>query len=69
METSRLRDEVSSVWANDVVPALVDYIAIPALSPSFDAAWAAHGHLAQAVGLLSDWARRLGLAEIGRAHV
>jgi acetylornithine deacetylase/succinyl-diaminopimelate desuccinylase-like protein len=61
MEASRLRTDVAEVWANEVVPALVDYVAIPALSPAFDAAWAAHGELTRAVGLLSDWARRLGL--------
>ena len=64
MEHSRLKDEISSVWANDVVPTLVEYIAIPALSPSFDTAWEAHGSLTHAVGLLSDWARRLGLAGV-----
>ncbi len=61
MEASRLRGDVADVWANEVVPALIDYVAIPALSPAFDAAWAAHGELTRAVGLLSDWARRLGL--------
>ena len=64
MEHSRLKDEISSVWANDVVPTLVEYIAIPALSPSFDTAWEAHGSLTHAVGLLSDWARRMGLAGV-----
>ena len=64
MEQNRLKDEVSTVWKNDVVPALVDYIAIPALSPAFDEAWASHGHLACAVGMLSDWARHLELTGV-----
>jgi acetylornithine deacetylase/succinyl-diaminopimelate desuccinylase-like protein len=61
MERSALRDEVRSIWRQQAVPALQEYVSIPALSPSFDAAWHSHGHVAQAVGLLSDWARQLGL--------
>jgi acetylornithine deacetylase/succinyl-diaminopimelate desuccinylase-like protein len=61
MESSRLRDAVSTTWANDVVPALTEYVAIPALSPAFDAAWDAHGHVQRAVGLLAGWATHLGL--------
>jgi acetylornithine deacetylase/succinyl-diaminopimelate desuccinylase-like protein len=61
MEHSLVRDEVATVWANDVVPALTSYIELPSLSPAFDAAWEAHGHLHEAVELLSNWAKRLGL--------
>lgn len=64
MEQSRLKDDVSTVWRNEVVPALVDYISIPALSPAFDGAWASHGYLARAVGMLSDWARQLALTGV-----
>jgi acetylornithine deacetylase/succinyl-diaminopimelate desuccinylase-like protein len=61
MERSLVRDEVATVWANDVVPALSRYIELPALSPAFDTAWEAHGQLHQAVELLSGWAKQLGL--------
>ncbi len=61
MERSLIRDEVATVWANDVVPALTRYIELPALSPAFDAAWEAHGQLHEAVELLSGWAKQLGL--------
>ncbi len=61
MERSLVRDEVATVWANDIVPALVRYVELPALSPAFDAAWESHGHLRQAVTLLIDWATQLGL--------
>ncbi len=62
MERTLIRDEVSSIWANDVLPALVHYIELPALSPAFDTAWDAHGYLRQAVALLHGWALQLGLA-------
>ncbi|MCC6434625.1 MAG: M20/M25/M40 family metallo-hydrolase [Acidimicrobiales bacterium] len=58
-------DLLSSVrqrWDDDIVPALLDYIAIPALSPAFDADWAGHGELDRAVELLVAWARARPIA-------
>jgi acetylornithine deacetylase/succinyl-diaminopimelate desuccinylase-like protein len=49
-------DFVASRW-DAALPTLMDYIAIPARSPMFDPAWEAHGHLARAAALLTDWAR------------
>ena len=48
-------------WDGDIVPALSEYIRIPAKSPHFDADWKAHGHLDRAVVLIEGWckARRL----------
>jgi len=40
---------VVSTWINDVTPSLSGLVAIPALSPAFDADWAKSGHLAAAV--------------------
>jgi acetylornithine deacetylase/succinyl-diaminopimelate desuccinylase-like protein len=45
-----------AIWDDSIVPALVDYIRIPALSPAFDAGWSASGHLARAVALMRAWA-------------
>jgi len=45
----------AGVWRDEIVPALMDYIRIPALSPGFDADWAAHGHIADAVRQLRGW--------------
>jgi acetylornithine deacetylase/succinyl-diaminopimelate desuccinylase-like protein len=42
----------------EIVPALVDYIRIPAKSPHFDPDWARHGHVEAAVKLAADWCRR-----------
>src|SRR5262249_11364312 len=49
---------VTRAWADDILPALERFITIPALSPSFDADWEAHGHIAAAVDLIADWCRR-----------
>jgi acetylornithine deacetylase/succinyl-diaminopimelate desuccinylase-like protein len=46
---------VERVWADDIVPAIADYIAIPCVSEAFDPDWRAHGHLAAAVELVRGW--------------
>jgi acetylornithine deacetylase/succinyl-diaminopimelate desuccinylase-like protein len=42
-------------WDQRIVPALTDYIAIPAKSPMFDAAWAEHGLLDRVVRDAATW--------------
>ena len=42
-------------WDEAIVPALTDYIAIPAKSPMFDADWAANGHLERVVRDAATW--------------
>ncbi len=61
MEQAAVKQNVSRIWRQQAIPALQTYVSIPSLSPSFDAAWESHGHIAQAVGLLTDWATDLGL--------
>src|SRR4051812_21885596 len=48
---------ISSIWDEQIVPSLVDYIKIPNKSPMFDAKWAEHGYMEQAVALMEKWAR------------
>jgi len=48
-EASALGAYADRRWDEAIVPALTDYIAIPAKSPMFDADWAAHGHLDKVV--------------------
>jgi acetylornithine deacetylase/succinyl-diaminopimelate desuccinylase-like protein len=48
-------------WDEAIVPALVDYIRIPAKSPHFDHDWARHGHIDAAVKLAADWCRQHAL--------
>jgi acetylornithine deacetylase/succinyl-diaminopimelate desuccinylase-like protein len=45
-------------WDDAILPALVDYIRIPAKSPHFDPEWARHGHIERAVKLAADWCAR-----------
>jgi acetylornithine deacetylase/succinyl-diaminopimelate desuccinylase-like protein len=56
LDLSIVDDSTTELWAG-LVPVLSDYIAIPALSPSFDADWAANGHIDRAVDLITSWCR------------
>jgi acetylornithine deacetylase/succinyl-diaminopimelate desuccinylase-like protein len=55
-DLSIVDDHTTELWSG-LVPVLSDYIAIPALSPAFDADWAANGHLDRAVDLILSWCR------------
>ncbi|MEZ5408940.1 MAG: M20/M25/M40 family metallo-hydrolase [Acidimicrobiales bacterium] len=46
---------VADTWTGELVPALQHYITIPALSPAFDPAWEANGHLERAVEHIRSW--------------
>jgi hypothetical protein len=37
--------KISQFWDDAIVPALVEYIRIPAKSPHFDKAWQKNGHI------------------------
>ena len=49
---------IARFWDDAIVPALVEYIRIPAKSPHFDPAWAKEGHIERAVELAAGWCRR-----------
>ncbi|MDH4248549.1 MAG: M20/M25/M40 family metallo-hydrolase [Deltaproteobacteria bacterium] len=53
-----LEQELDAYWEREILPTLTEYIRIPNLSPAFDKEWAAHGHMARAVEMVSDWIRR-----------
>ena len=57
MTSPRTLELVTRAWDERIVPALTDYIRIPAKSPMFDAEWARHGHIDRAVELITAWAR------------
>jgi hypothetical protein len=42
-EAAALAAYADRAWDERIVPALTDYIAVPAKSPMFDADWAEHG--------------------------
>jgi acetylornithine deacetylase/succinyl-diaminopimelate desuccinylase-like protein len=50
-----LGDFSARAWDERIVPALTDYIGIPAKSPMFDADWAANGHLERVVRDAAAW--------------
>src|SRR5262249_37434242 len=56
-DPSRTRAMVQKAWDDAVIPALTEYIRIPAKSPMYDARWAENGHIDRAVTLMTDWAR------------
>lgn len=49
-------------WDRRIVPALTDYIAVPAKSPMFDADWAQHGLLERVVQDAARWVESRGVA-------
>jgi acetylornithine deacetylase/succinyl-diaminopimelate desuccinylase-like protein len=54
-EASAIGAYAERVWDEEIVPALSDYIAIPAKSPMFDADWARNGHLEKVVRDAANW--------------
>jgi len=48
---------VGDLWDESIIPELCEYIKVPNKSPSFDADWAAHGHMDRAIEMLADWCR------------
>ena len=48
-QTGAIREFADRTWDDEIVPALTDYIAIPAKSPMFDAQWREHGHIERVV--------------------
>ncbi|GLZ37489.1 M20/M25/M40 family metallo-hydrolase [Actinokineospora sp. NBRC 105648] len=55
MDTTAAQQTVRRLWEAEILPSLSDFIAIPALSPHFDADWAANGQLDAAVEHLRGW--------------
>ncbi|MFG6486350.1 M20 family metallopeptidase [Roseateles sp. BYS78W] len=54
-EATALGEFAARVWDEEIVPALTDYIAIPAKSPMFDADWAANGHIDKVLTQAAAW--------------
>ncbi|MBP6327335.1 MAG: M20 family metallopeptidase [Dokdonella sp.] len=57
MDPRAISSFVGDLWDSQIVPQLVEYIRIPNKSPMFDAKWAEHGYMDQAVDLMQRWAR------------
>ncbi|MEO8280446.1 MAG: M20 family metallopeptidase [Ideonella sp.] len=52
----------NQVWDDEIVPALTQYIQIPAKSPMFDADWARNGHIDRVVRDAAAWVERQQVA-------
>ncbi|MDQ1813093.1 M20 family metallopeptidase [Massilia sp. CCM 9210] len=57
LSQSELAAFADRVWDEEIVPALVSYIAVPAKSPAFDAQWEANGYLDRVVRDAEAWIR------------
>ena len=55
MKQTSVRETVSRLWADEVLPSLSGLVEIPALSQSFDPDWDANGQLAAAVEHVRSW--------------
>ncbi|HEY8571090.1 M20/M25/M40 family metallo-hydrolase [Phenylobacterium sp.] len=56
VDPNALGEFVGEVWDREIVPELVDYVAIPAKSPHFDHDWEKNGHIDRAVEHMARWA-------------
>ncbi len=55
MDRDAVSVAVSGCWRDEIIGELERYIAIPALSPAFDAGWEESGHIEAAVHQVSAW--------------
>ncbi|MDP6128943.1 MAG: peptidase M20, partial [Planctomycetota bacterium] len=62
LDTQSLSAWVDSIWEDEIVPQLTDYIRIPALSPLFDSEWEESGHLEAAVQQVEAWSQARPIA-------
>lgn len=53
-----MRAFIDTVWDQEILPCLTDYIRIPNKSPAFEPDWQGLGHMDQAVALFVAWAER-----------
>lgn len=58
MQTESAQKLIDDLWQDEIVGELTEYIRIPSKSPDFDADWAAHGHIDEAVRHIESWCRR-----------
>jgi acetylornithine deacetylase/succinyl-diaminopimelate desuccinylase-like protein len=55
LDSAALQTFVDDMWNREIVPALTDYIAIPAKSPAYDPEWAANAFLERVVRDAATW--------------
>ena len=57
VDPTRARPQIESLWEEEILPTLSDYVRIPNKSPHFDSEWRAHGHMERATQLIAGWCR------------
>ena len=60
-DTTTLARGIAAHWDAEIVPALTEYIRVPAKSPHFDGDWEAHGHIERVVRSAEQWVRTQGV--------
>jgi acetylornithine deacetylase/succinyl-diaminopimelate desuccinylase-like protein len=53
--SSDILSKIDKYWEKEIVPTLMEYIEIPAKSPSFDADWEKNGFIEKALRLAESW--------------
>ena len=54
-EATRIAQFTNRTWDEEIVPAITDYIQVPAKSPMFDADWAANGYIERVIRDAATW--------------
>lgn len=57
IDPQALQEKVNEKWDEDITPALVEFIKVPAKSPAFDTNWAKNGYLDQVVNDAVVWVK------------
>ena len=60
MNTKEINTYVEKIWDESIVSELTNYIKIPCKSPAYDADWARHGFIDQAITQMTAWAKKHG---------
>ena len=55
VDLDRLIERADELWEESILPSLTEFIAIEALSPSFEPNWKGKGELDSAIDLFSNW--------------
>jgi hypothetical protein len=56
IDRQALREFVDRKWDDEILPALTDYIAVPAKSPMFDPDWVRNGFIERVITDAAQWA-------------
>ncbi len=55
---TKIFENISQKWDNDIIPQLCEYIKIPNKSPMFDTNWEKNGYMDQAMDLIVKWCEK-----------